>query len=153
MINVSDLIYAIKNEIRLCVPGSKDYMGNIPENPKRPSFLYLLSFLKDGRSAYFTKDRALSIQIIYFGILDSNGKEIYEDKLKVMEDLGAFLDKFNINVKDRNLKFEYSFDQADNQMAINLDFKFKDGVINPEYDEDQVRDMIQDVFINDKELS
>ena len=68
-----------------------------------------------------------------------------------MEELDSFLSKLNLNVKDRNLKFEYGFEEADEQLSINLDFKFKDGVVNTEYDEDQTRDMIQNIFFNDKE--
>lgn len=153
MINVSDVIYEIKKQINNKKLGSKHYLGNIPENCPRPSFLYLLSFLKDSRSSYFTKDRILNIQIIYFGIKDDDGKEIFEDKLKTIEELEQFLSSFNINVKDRNLKFDYSITEADEQLSINIDFKFKDSVVNPEYDEDQTRDMIENIFINDKELS
>ena len=151
MINVSDVIYAVMREVKLCKPDSKHYLGSIPENVKRPSFLFLMSFLKDVKSNYFTKDRSVSIQIIYFGTLDSDGKDEYKDKLKTMEELDSFLSKLNLNVKDRNLKFEYGFEEADEQLSINLDFKFKDGVVNTEYDEDQTRDMIQNIFFNDKE--
>lgn len=153
MINVSDVIYAIIKQINNKKLGSEHYLGNIPENCERPSFLYLLSFLKDSRSSYFTKDRVLNIQIIYFGIKDDDGKEIFEDKLRTIEEVEQFLSSFNINVKDRNLKFDYSITEADEQLSINIDFKFKDSVINPEYDEEQTRDMIENIFINDKELS
>lgn len=153
LINVSDVIYEIIKQIKNKKLGSEHYLGNIPENCARPSFLYLLSFLKDTRSSYFTKDRILNIQIIYFGIKDDDGKEIFEDKLKTIEELEQFLSSFNINVKDRNLKFEYSITEVDEQLSINIDFKFKDSVINPEYDEEQTRDMIENIFINDKELS
>lgn len=153
MINVSDVIYEIIKQIKNKKLGSEHYLGNIPENCTIPSFLYLLSFLKDTRSSYFTKDRILNIQIIYFGIKDDDGKEIFEDKLKTIEELEQFLSSFNINVKDRNLKFEYSITEVDEQLSINIDFKFKDSVINPEYDEEQTRDMIENIFINDKELS
>ena len=71
--------------------------------------------------------------------------------LPIAEQKSNILSKLNLNVKDRNLKFEYGFEEADEQLSINLDFKFKDGVVNTEYDEDQTRDMIQNIFFNDKE--
>lgn len=152
MVNILDVFYALISEFKKVMPTAKHYVGNIPESFISPCFLYLLAHSKDDRTSYFAKDTSLDIQIIYFGLNDKYGKADLEDKLKTMSQLKQFLSQFNINVKDRNLKFSYSFGEADEQVTINMQFKFKDDVINLEYDELQTRDMVESIFINEKEV-
>lgn len=152
MVDLLDVFYSIVGEIRKCVPKSKHYMGNLTEGFKTPSFLYLLVFNNDSRVSKFVKETSLDVQIIYFGTNDKYGKTSLEEKLKVMQQLKQFLSTFNLQVKDRNLKFSYSFNEADEQLVLNMQFKFKDGLVDPKFDENQAREMIERIFINEKEV-
>lgn len=152
MVNILDILYSLVGEIRKCVPKSKHYIGNLTEGFKTPSFLYLLVFNKDTRSSKFVKDTVLDLQIIYFGTNDKYSKTNLEEKLKVMHQLKQFLSTFNLQVKDRNLKFSYSFNDADDQLALNIQFNFKDGLVDTKFDEEQAREMIERIFINEKEV-
>lgn len=152
MIDLVDVFYALIKEFKKCVPSSSHYFGAVPEKFKRPSFLYLLVFNADYRANYFTKDTTLDVQIIYFGETDGYTVTCLEDKLKVMSQLKAFLGSFNLYVKDRNLKFDYNFDEADEELSVNIQFKFKDGIVNKQYDEAQSMEMMERIFINEKEV-
>lgn len=100
-----------------------------------------------------TKDVVIDLQIIYFGESDQyTGLASLEDKLNAMAALKGFLGQFNLTVKDRNLKFSYSFSEADGELVVNIQFKFKDGVVNLAYDEEQAREMIERIYINEKEV-
>lgn len=152
MVNILDIFYSLIKEIKKCVPGTKHYIGNLTEGFKTPSFLYLIVFNKDVRVSKFLKDTTLDIQIIYFGTDDKYSKPNLEEKLMVMHQLKQFLSTFNLQVKDRNLKFSYSFNEADGQLALNMQFSFKDGLVDTNFDEEQARDMIERIFINEKEV-
>lgn len=152
MVNILDILYSLVSEIRKCVPKSKHYIGNLTEGFKTPSFLYLLVFNKDTRCSKFVKDTVVDIQIIYFGTNDKYSKTDLEEKLKVMHQLKQFLSTFHLQVKDRNLKFSYSFNDADDQLALNMQFNFKDGLVDTQFDEEQAREMIERIFINEKEV-
>lgn len=152
MIDILDIFHSLVKEIKACTPTYKHYFGKIPENYKQPCYAYFLVYNGDSQSTYFVKDVVLDIQIVYFGKSDNYDTEDFEDKLNTMHKLKSFLSKFNLNVADRNLKFKYDFGQADEHLTINIQFKFKDGVVNTKYDEEQVRQMIENILINDKEL-
>ena len=152
MIKVIDVINALKTEFKKCVPDSNHCYGKIPETYKSPTFAYFLVYNSDLRSSYFRKDTTLDLQIVYFGTNDAYGVPDYEEKLQVMDKLKVFLNTFNLWVGDRNLKFEYNFSEADEQLAINIKFKFKDDIINTEFDNDQAMDIAEVVYMNDKEV-
>lgn len=148
LINILDIFYSIIKEFKICIPESKHYLGRLEEKVARPSFLYTMVFSKDTRSSYMFKDTMIDLQIIYFGVTDKFGHENYEDRLKTINLLKQFLSQFNIQVKDRNLKFDYSFGEADEQLTINMQFKFKDELVNLEYDKNQAREKIREINYN-----
>lgn len=152
VVDILDVFYALIAEFKNVLPKVKHSIGGIPENFSRPRFLYTLVFNGDNRSSCFTKDTVLDLQIIYFGLTDKYGEVDFEDNLKTMNQLKQFLSQFNLNVKDRNLKFDYSFGEADEQLTINMHFKFKDGLVNLKYDEEQAREMIERIFMNEEEV-
>lgn len=152
MVSVLDVFYSLVREIKKCVPGSSHYIGNLTEGFKAPSFLYLLVFNKDTRRSKFVKDTVVDIQIIYFGTNDKYGKTELEEKLKVIHQLKRFLSTFQLQVEDRNLKFSYNFSDADEQLALNIQFNFDDCLVDTKFDEEQAREMIERIFINKGEL-
>lgn len=153
VVDLIDVFYALIKEFKKCLPGAKHYLGSVPEGIKRPSLLYLLVFNGDTRVSMLTKDVVIDLQIIYFGESDQyTGLASLEDKLNAMAALKGFLGQFNLTVKDRNLKFSYSFSEADGELVVNIQFKFKDGVVNLAYDEEQAREMIERIYINEKEV-
>lgn len=152
MVNILEVFYSLIKEIKRCVPEAKHYIGNLTEGFKTPSFLYLLVFNKDTRGSKFVKDTVVDLQIIYFGTNDKYSKTDLEEKLKVMHQLKQFLSTFNLQVKDRNLKFSYNFNDADDQLALNMQFNFKDGLVDTQFDEEQAREVMERIFINEKEV-
>ena len=152
LINVIDVIYALMKEFKTCMPKSHHYLGRIPETYKNPAFLYLLVFNNDIRSSYFRKDVTLDLQIVYFGSKDEYGVPDFEEQMQTMFKLKTFLSTFNLWVGDRNLKFEYNFSEADEQLTINIKFKFKDEIINIEFEKDQAMEMVDKILINKEEV-
>lgn len=148
LVDILDAIYSIVRAFKGCIPTAKHYLGKLPEDYKAPCFLYEIAFSGNNRETKYTKDSSIDLQIIYFGIKDGYGGMSYEDNLKVMGQLRQFLDTFLLQVGDRWLKFNYNFDEVDDQLIVNMDFKFKDSVINSE----DVYSMIEQIFINGKEV-
>ncbi|MDU6360287.1 MAG: hypothetical protein E6590_09985 [Clostridiales bacterium] len=147
MISILDVIYAAIKKFKVCVPDSKHYF-NLPEDYNTPSFLYNIVFNKASRKTKYVKDVSLDLQIILFSNKDELGKEDYEGKIQIAEQLRSFLDTFILQVGDRYLKFDYSFGEADEQLTINMNFKFKDGVINLE----ESYELMQHLYINREEV-
>ncbi len=147
LISILDVIYAAIKKFKVCVPDSKHYF-NLPEDYNTPSFLYNIVFNKASRKTKYVKDVSLDLQIILFSNKDELGKEDYEGKIQIAEQLRSFLDTFILQVGDRYLKFDYSFGEADEQLTINMNFKFKDGVINLE----ESYELMQHLYINREEV-
>ena len=147
LVNILDLIYAVIKNFKICVPASKHYL-NLPEDYNTPSFLYDIVFNKASRETKYVKDVSLDLQIVLFSNKDELGKEDYEDKLKIADQLRRFLDTFILQVGDRYLKFDYGFGEADEQLTINMNFKFKDGVINLE----ESYELMQHLYMNREEV-
>ena len=147
MISILDVIYAAIKKFKVCVPDSKHYF-NLPEDYNTPSFLYNIVFNKASRKTKYVKDVSLDLQIILFSNKDELGKEDYEGKIQIAEQLRSFLDTFILQVGDRYLKFDYSFGEADEQLTINMNFKFKDGVINLE----ESYELMQHLYMNREEV-
>lgn len=148
MINILDVIYSIVKQFKICMPTSKHYLGRLPENHQAPCFLYMLVFNGDKGQTKYVKDTTIDLQIIYFGVNDGYGGTDYEDKLKTIDSLKNFLSTFLLKVADRSLKFDYNFGDADDQLTVNMQFKFKDGVVNI----DEVYDMMESIVINGEEV-
>lgn len=147
MVSILDVIYAVIKKFKVCVPDSKHYF-NLPEDYNTPSFLYNIVFNKASRQTKYVKDVSLDLQIILFSNKDELGKEDYEGKIQIAEQLRSFLDTFILQVGDRYLKFDYSFGEADEQLTINMNFKFKDGVINLE----ESYELMQHLYMNREEV-
>ena len=147
MISILDVIYAAIKKFKVCVPDSKHYF-NLPEDYNTPSFLYNIVFNKASRKTKYVKDVSLDLQIILFSNKDELGKEDYEGKIQIAEQLRSFLDTFILQVGDRYLKFDYSFGEADEQLTINMNFKFKDGVVNLE----ESYELMQHLYMNREEV-
>lgn len=145
MLSLLDILYAIVREIKGVIPESKHYIMKLPENFKEPCFAYYIVFNGDKKSSAFVKDCTLDLQIIYFGENDKYGNSNFEDKLRTLELLKKFLSLFCIKVKDRCLTFEYSFKEVDEQLSVDLSFKFKDNIV--EILEDDL-DLIQEINFN-----
>lgn len=149
MIKLYDVIKAIKDNIKICLPAIQSYAGMLPENPKRPSILFAIGQSKDIRSTYLTQSRLLSIQLIYFGPLNTEKKEEYTEHLETIDALRPFLNQFILAVGDRVLGFEYEIGVADEQLSITLDFKFKDSIVITQQDYES----IEHIFLNEEALS
>lgn len=149
MIKLYDIIKAIRDNIKICVPAMQFYVGNIPEKPKRPSILMLVAHSKDVRSTYLTQTRLLSIQLIYFGPLNTEEKEEFTERLETTDALRPFLNQFILSVDDRVLSFEFDVGEADEHLSITLDFKFKDSIVITQQDYES----IEHIFLNEEALS
>lgn len=152
MVSVLEVIYSVVKAFKECMPTSKHYIGNLTENYVAPCFVHRLVFNNDKRQTKHVKDTTIDLQIIYFGTRTGYANTDYEDTLKVMDSLKSFLDTFLLEIGDRNLKFDYRFSEADGQLTVNMDFKFKDGVIDMKFNEEQARDMIGKISLTDKEM-
>lgn len=129
MISILDVLYALVREIKNVMPESKHYIMKLPEKFKAPCFAYYLVFNGDKKENAFLKECTLDLQIIYFGEDDKYGNSNFEDKLRTLELLKQFLSLFYIQVKDRHLTFEYSFKEVDEQLSLDISFKFKDDIV------------------------
>lgn len=148
LVNVYEVMKAIKNSVKDCIPEMNFYIGDIPENPQRPSMLIDLALSKDNRSTMLTQNRLLSIQMIYFGPLKDE-KESLVSKLETIDKLRHFLNNFVLKVNDRMLNFHFEVGKADEQLSIVLDFKFKDSVIISL----ENYDMIESISLNEEAIS
>ena len=145
MLSLVDILYALVREIKRVIPESKHYMMKLPESFKAPCFAYYIVFNGEKRSSAFVKDCNLDLQIIYFGENDKYGNSNFEDKLRTLESLKKFLSLFYIKVKDRYLTFEYNFKEVDDQLSVDLSFKFKDNIVEILQED---LDLIQEINFN-----
>lgn len=149
VVKVYDVMKAVRDSIKNCLPSAEVYMGALPENPIKPSFLMTLAYLKDSRTGYDSQSRHVSIQLIYFGKSELNKEAELVDQLETLENLRSFLNKFVLKVGERNLNFEFKIGKADGQMRIRLIFIFKDSIVRPE----ENYEMIESITLNEEAIS
>lgn len=102
------------------------YIFNIPKDMNKPAFLFNSTKRSSVDGNYYLNKIKLELQILYFGIKNDVGIENVEEKLKTIEKLDGILGEMNIKVKDRNLRFNYSYGDVDGHFTINLNFEFMD---------------------------
>lgn len=151
MIKILDLMKALKQEIKKCMPDSAHYFGKLAEDYRDPCFLYLLTFSKDTRQSFFVKDTSLSVQVVYFGKDDKYKGPDFQDKMQTVQALIPFLGQFILKVGERYLGFTYELTDADEQLSIDLTFSFKDDILVPDYEEELQREFAENVEVNIKE--
>lgn len=152
MVKTMDIINALIKEFDKCIPEVEPYLGGIEEDYKSPAFLFLLIYDGGERSGKFTRDVMIDLQCVYFGETDGYGNQNFEEKMKVVEGLRVFLNQYKLAVGDRVLKFKYEIKDADERLAIFLTFRFKDGVNDPEFEEEQLREAAEELFINEERV-
>ncbi len=148
MVKTMDIINALIKEFDKCIPGVEPYLGGIGEDYKSPAFLFFLIYDGGERSGKFIRDITIDLQCVYFGKTDEYGNQDFKEKMNVVEELRVFLNQYKLIVGDRVLKFRYEIKDADERLAIFLTFKFKDGVNDPEFEEEQAREAAEDLLIN-----
>lgn len=156
LVKLIDIIYALVEKFNACVVNSnnepEEYTHELGEyTGDEKTFCYYLTFVKERKSSKSIKECLVDIQVIYHGVRDKyKGDTKLNDKLKVLEDLKEFLSQFNINVGDRNLKFDYDVGDADGELMINLSLRFFDDLVDLTYDEEQARELIQNIKFNNE---
>jgi len=152
LVKLTDIIFAIVRRFDACVENSNNELGEYTHEigeytGDEKTFCYYLTFVKERQVNKFIKESLVDIQVIYHGLREEyKGKTKLIDKLKVLEDVKVFLSQFNIDVGDRNLKFDYDVGDTDGEIMINLSFRFYDDVIDLEYNEAQLRERIQNIY-------
>ena len=130
MITIKEIIEAIQKRVAECVPEAEHYKGGIAENFSRPAFLYVPTFTGENKANYFTSQKTVEIQMIYFGKKDGYGQDDYDERLETVSRLDHFLSQHSIAVEDRYLHFTTEVKEADKQMAIYLTFRFLDEALD-----------------------
>ncbi|WMI81596.1 hypothetical protein [Anaerotignum sp. MB30-C6] len=152
MVKTMDIIDAVMREFNRCMPGAEIYLGRIGDDCSFPAFLFIIVYDGGERSSKYTRDVTVDLQAVYFGKPDGNGNMDFEDKMVTAEKLKVFLNRFKLLVGDRVLKFDYEMKDADEKLAVFLTFDFKDGVNDPEFDEEQAREAAGVLYMNEERV-
>lgn len=138
MTGLFDIIDSIATEFGKATGINNHHLGHLPENFKAPCFAYYLVYNNETHNSYNLKKIDLDIQIIYINSKKCYDNNNFKANIQVMDKLKVFLSQFNLNVKDRNLKFKYDIRETDGQLFVDMKFKFiDDNTVNinePVYD-------------------
>lgn len=149
MVKIIDIFYAIVNQIKEIMPESEHELGEYTGS--KDTFCYYFIFAKNQRNTKHTKEVFVDIQIIYHAkAYNYVGRTSLKEKLEVQGKLEAFLSQLILRVKDRVLKFDCDIGEADGELMFNLSFRFFDGMIDLEYDEERARELIQEIKIKNE---
>lgn len=155
LVKLLDIILAIVNSFNECIKDMDDMadvqheIGEYTGDEK--TFCYYLIFANERQNNKSLKECLVDLQVIYHAERDEyRGKSKLIDKLNVLDRLTQFLSQFNLNVGDRNLKFDYDVGDADGELMINLSFRFFDDLVDLTYDEEQARELIQNIKLNNE---
>ena len=149
MVKIINILYAIVKQIEVIMPKSTHELGEYSGD--KDTFCYYLVFSNSNRNTKHTKEVLVDIQIIYHAkSINYVGRTSLKEKLEVQEKLETFLSQFILRVDDRVLKFDSDIGEADGELMVNLSFRFFDGMIDLTYDEEQAREIIQNIIINNE---
>lgn len=141
---LSSIIYKIIELLESVYPDADMHLFNMTENFNRPSFLIFPIINETKPDTYFLNSKTLSIEIIAFMPIEDNNEVVYFEKLNLIDNIHSILDSMNMNVEDRNLKYDFEIKEIDGETSIIIDFVFKDDrkLIIENYE------TIKNVFIN-----
>lgn len=141
---LSSIIYKIIEQIQGVYPDADIHLFNLTENFSRPSFLIFPILNETNKDTYFLNSKTLSLEIIAFMPIEDDNKVVYFEKLNLIDNMHSIFDSMNIQVEDRNLKFDFEIKEVDGETSIILDFDFKDDrkIVIEKFD------TIKNVFIN-----
>lgn len=142
MVSSNDIFKAVVREFHKIKPEYKNYYGNISEEFQRPSFLYELVFHEAKRTSFFSINKRLTIQVVVFVPVESTGVSRLRNELGVVEELEGFLASGNLKVGSRHLNFNYSIENADEEIAVKLEFEYLDNASTPEFDKQQAWELM-----------
>lgn len=148
MISLLDIIEAIKQKLENSFQDAEIYISNLEEGFKKPSFLFAYHNLDNKSSNYYLVNKKLDMQIIYYAKEKQSGKGDGLDRLGAMEKLDNIFGTLNLQVKNRNLSFQYSYGEADGHLTIELYFEYADD--KPTQEEE--RETIQKIIMNESEV-
>jgi len=152
-ITTTDIFIALKAAFAACLPEASHYFGNFAESRKLPAFLYRSVFDGRQKSSYATAEVTKEIQVIFFGRRNGYSEENYRERLAAEAALQEFLSGCGLWVKDRHLNFTYQIQDADEQMAIYLTFRYREESPQPKEEEEQQREAAEHVAFRKKERS
>ena len=149
MVKLADIICSIVDKINEIMPESTHELGEYTGT--KDTFCYYLVFAKSRRITKHIKDVIVDIQIIYHANdINYIGQTSLKERLDVQDKLESFLSQFILPVGNRVLKFDYDTGEADGELMINMNFRFFDDLVDLTYDEEQTREMIQNIKIKNE---
>lgn len=116
----------MESKLKEEIPSAGYYIFNLPKDINKPAFLFKYAKRNIVDANYYLNKVKLEIPIVYFTAKDNLGNENIEDKLKVIEKLDNILGSMTLKVKDRNLRFSYSYGEIEGILTISLSFEFMD---------------------------
>lgn len=140
-LKLSDILLSIKNKLESVYDSADFYLFNTAEGLDRPSFLIAPVINMTRNDNYYLVNKTISIQVISFMPLNSDNIVGYEEKLQLIDNLEKIFGNMNLNVKDRNLKFNYEVIEVDGETAINIDFAYFDERIQAETTEEIIKNI------------
>lgn len=138
-ITTKAILEAVSERIAACVPAAEHYIGRLEQGFRRPAFLYLPIFRSEKKANYFTGEKRMELQIIYFGSKDGYDRIDYTEQLELETALEPFFSQPDLVVGDRSLHFTYEWKEADGQPAFYLIFRFLDEALDQRYLEREKR--------------
>lgn len=142
MVSFNDIFKAVVREFHKIKPAYKNYYGNTPEEFQRPSFLYELVYNEVTRTSFFSLKKRLTIQVVVFVPVENTGVSRLKNELAVVSELETFLATGELAVGTRHLNFNYNVENADDEIAIKLEFEYLDNASTPEFDAQQAWELM-----------
>lgn len=147
MVSFNDIFKAVVREFHTIKPTYKNYYGNTSEEFQRPSFLYELVYNEVTRTSFFNLKKRLTIQVVVFVPVENTGVSRLKNELAVVAELEAFLATGNLAVGTRHLNFNYNIENADDEIAIKLEFEYLDNAATPEFDAQQAWELMRHITL------
>lgn len=148
MVSTLDIIKELKISLQKEFDKAGFYLLELNEKYEKPAFLFAYIKERTKDNSYYLKTKVLDMQIIYYAKIKTNGKEDVDDRFSAIEKIDNILGTLNLNVKDRNLKFEYSYGDAGGHLSIDLEFEFIDDKLIKK----ESYEMIKKLFMNGQEV-
>lgn len=127
-----DVVYEVIKQVKEEVSGAEHHVGSTIEGYTAPAFLYAITYDGSSQVTITTRRVIMEMQMIFLGKADAKGNVDYEEKMQMSEKLKNFLNRFQIPVGNRALKFEYDIKNTDAGLSTMISFDFLDEVVSVE---------------------
>lgn len=144
MLKTQSIIYALNTKLLKLYPTCVFYINKVEKGFRRPSFFIEYITETAVQQSVNVFENTIAINVMYFGNVDKYGNPFFNEQQEVIASIKKLLSKGHLEVEDRFIELSYNVGFNDNEVLLNIVFKYTDEISR----EIEKSEIVQGIEIN-----